>query len=168
MKREIAIRATVGIVICGLLLTGCTGSPSSVTEQGEVFTVMFDSRGGSKIKSQNIAKGDKVVEPPVPTRGCECEFDGWYVGDEKWSFKGYVVTEDMTLTAKWIECFGLNSKEIEIVEGFVRKFGDGKYTWSDIDKIERCDLEDDCNGYRIVYKNGKSQTVGIAKKLVEE
>ena len=28
-------------------------------------------------------------------------FDGWYYNDERWSFIGYVATEDMTLKAHW-------------------------------------------------------------------
>ena len=65
------------------------------------FTVTFDSRGGSKVSSQQVTSGGKAQKPADPTKE-GYTFDGWYIDGEKWSFVGYVVTEDMTLTAKWI------------------------------------------------------------------
>ncbi len=64
------------------------------------YTVTFDSDGGSEVDSQTIQKGDKVALPQTPIKE-GWELLGWYVGDEKWSFIGYTVTEDITLTAKW-------------------------------------------------------------------
>ncbi len=65
-------------------------------------TVTFDSQGGSAIPAQEVRDGKKIEKPEDPIRA-EYVFDGWYVGEEKWSFIGYVVTEDITLTAKWKE-----------------------------------------------------------------
>lgn len=67
----------------------------------EVYTVTFDSNGGSDVEEQLVERGDKVALPEKPTNQGYV-FDGWYVGDEKWSFIGYTVTEDITLKAKWI------------------------------------------------------------------
>ena len=66
------------------------------------FTVTFDSNGGSAVASQTVAKGEKVKRPTAPTKE-NCEFVGWYIDDEAWSFWGYTVTESITLTAKWEE-----------------------------------------------------------------
>ena len=66
----------------------------------EYFVVTFNSNGGSSVESQLIQKYNKVVLPEQPTRN-GYDFQGWYVGEEKWSFIGYSVTEDITLTAKW-------------------------------------------------------------------
>ncbi len=64
-------------------------------------TVYFDLSGGTgDIPPQEISHGEKVAKPQDPTRE-GYKFLGWYVGDEIWSFVGYSVTEDMTLTAKW-------------------------------------------------------------------
>ena len=65
------------------------------------FTVKFDVNGGNEtIASQTVTRGEKATKPTDPTRDGYV-FLGWYVGDEKWSFVGYTVTEDITITAKW-------------------------------------------------------------------
>ena len=149
MKEKIVIRATVGVIACFLLFSGCSEYSAEEAEYSveteteteveveteELFTITFNSSGGSSVASQTVTRGCKVVEPEIPRKGCECEFDGWYIGDEKWSFAGYVVTEDITLTARWVDCFGLNSKEIEILKFYVGRFGDGTRTWHDVSNV---------------------------------
>ncbi len=178
-------------LLCGLLLCGCGEAEAEVTSTTEVSDttlattsvtteteciVRFDWGDGSEVESQRVARGDKVAEPSQPAKKCGCVFDGWYMGDEKWSFVGYVVTEDMTLTAHWIDCFGLNSKEREIIEGFVDTWG---YTWRDIESIERCDciyenfhgetgVDESKIGYRVLMKDGISRTGYIGREFVEE
>ena len=68
----------------------------------EACTITFDSGGGTNVASQTVKKGEKATAPENPTK-VGYVFDGWYVGEEKWSFAGCVVTENMTLTAKWLE-----------------------------------------------------------------
>ncbi len=72
------------------------GTPSKPT----TFTVTFDTQCSLEIPSQEVACGMKATEPTVPKRS-GYKFEGWFVGDEKWSFIGYSVTENITLTAKW-------------------------------------------------------------------
>ncbi len=67
----------------------------------EYVTVTFDTKGGSTIDSVQVEVGKKVAKPLDPQRQ-GYTFDGWYLGDEKWSFVGYTVTENITLTAKWV------------------------------------------------------------------
>ena len=178
-------------LLCGLLLCGCGEAEAEVTSTTEVSDttlvttsvtteaeciVRFDLGDGSEVESQRVARGDKVVEPSTPTKKCGCVFDGWYIGDEKWSFMGYVVTEDMTLTAHWIDCFGLNSKEREIIEGFVDTWG---YTWCDIESIERHECSTvnslgeivdskDMNRYTVVFYDGVTRFGCIGREFVEE
>ena len=65
------------------------------------YTVSFDLAGGeSEIPQQSVKDGKKVTKPADPTRE-GYTFRGWFAGDEKWAFKGHVVTESMTLTARW-------------------------------------------------------------------
>ena len=65
------------------------------------YTVSFDLNGGDgAVPSQTVKEGKKVTRPTRPTRE-DYVFLGWYVGDEKWSFIGDTVTEDITLSAKW-------------------------------------------------------------------
>lgn len=69
----------------------------------ETHTVTFDANGGAPIPSvQEVKHGEKLERPEDPTLDGYV-FDGWYYEGEKWAFIGYVVTEDMTLTAQWHE-----------------------------------------------------------------
>ena len=75
------------------------------TEQVVKYTVTFNSDGGTPVASQQVEENKKAIQPDNPTRE-GYTFIGWYggkYGDEKWVFIGYVVSEDITLTAKWIE-----------------------------------------------------------------
>ena len=65
------------------------------------FVVTFDSDCTVQVASQTVRKGEKALKPTPPTK-TGYTFDGWYYDDVKWEFIGYVVTEDMTLKAKWI------------------------------------------------------------------
>lgn len=155
---------------CLFMFCGC-----SEAETEKVFTVTFDSQGGTAVESQVIAWGEKAFEPIPPTKECKCEFDGWYLGDEKWSFVGYTVTEDITLTAKWFDCFDLNDKEFEILNGL--KIFREKYTWRDIEDIQKCDgyctdiygnkiSNEDAVEYKIVFKDGYIFTITIEKSFL--
>lgn len=66
------------------------------------YTVTFDSSGGTEVASQIVEEGKKAHEPIAPTKA-NYEFDDWYYGDERWVFVGYIVTDDITLTAQWNE-----------------------------------------------------------------
>ena len=65
------------------------------------FTVTFDSDGGSNVRPQTVVEGEKAYEPGTPKK-VGYRFDGWYLNGERWLFRQYVVTEDITLTAKWV------------------------------------------------------------------
>ena len=194
MKRKIAIRATVGVIICGIMLCGCsevaddleTGQDmvvkseveqkpeteggdleESEVENEELFTVTFDSAGGSTVESQTVARGDKVTMPEIPTKSCACEFDGWYVGDERWSFIGYVVTEDITLTARWIDCFGLSAEGVEELSRLIKFYdGEQRYSWRDITDIQFSVVREDLFEYKIIYNTGKTRAIRLGEDYV--
>ena len=66
-------------------------------------TVTFDSKGGSGVNSQTIAKDGKVEKPTDPTK-TGYTFGGWYKNEactEPWNFNTDTVTENLTLYAKW-------------------------------------------------------------------
>ncbi|MDR3344343.1 MAG: InlB B-repeat-containing protein [Oscillospiraceae bacterium] len=68
-----------------------------------VYTVEFNSNGGSSVPAQTVEEGSTAVQPPAPTRGCDI-FDGWYLDAAftiPWNFAAAVM-DDMTLYAKWI------------------------------------------------------------------
>ncbi len=65
------------------------------------YTVTFDAAGGSAVAAQTVAHGEKISVPADPEK-TGYVFGGWYAGEEKWSFVGYGVTENVSLTASWI------------------------------------------------------------------
>lgn len=65
----------------------------------QVFTVTFNSDGGTAIKEQYINEGEKASAPASPTKN-GYTFAGWYSGNSKFDFNT-AITSDLTLTAKW-------------------------------------------------------------------
>ena len=64
------------------------------------YNVNFVDEDGTLISTQAVEHGGKIQKPADPNKDGSI-FIGWYVGDEAWSFIGYSVTEDITLTARW-------------------------------------------------------------------
>ncbi len=116
-KRTIALIIAIISVIFVVSLGGCflgDDETESVTTESAtseesieseiVFTVIFDSAGGTKVEAATVKSGEKIPEPPEPKRSNTKQqyvFKGWYIGDSKWDFKNGIVTGDITLTAKW-------------------------------------------------------------------
>lgn len=77
---------------------------NEIEKEKELYTVTFDSQGGSLVESQsNLEKGMFVKEPEIPTKK-GYYFEGWYTEVEyetAWNFKQDVVSQDITLYAKW-------------------------------------------------------------------
>jgi len=69
-----------------------------------VFTVTFDSQGGSAVEAlTNVAEGSIINEPVAPVKE-GFAFDGWYKEIDcinAWNFSADKVTGDTTLYAKW-------------------------------------------------------------------
>ena len=66
----------------------------------KVYTVQFDSDGGSAVESQSVSRGESAIAPETPEK-IGYVFSGWYYKSVKWDFENYAVRSDMTLTAKW-------------------------------------------------------------------
>ncbi|MEY9978189.1 InlB B-repeat-containing protein [Lysinibacillus sp. RC79] len=69
------------------------------------YVVTFDSNGGSKVPSQTVAYKALVKAPSNPKKE-GYTFIGWYKNKEftkAWDFKKDVVTEDLTLYARWMK-----------------------------------------------------------------
>ncbi len=66
----------------------------------DVYTVTFDSNGGSEVANAEVYHGDKIIEPTAPTKE-GYSFAGWYNGDVAWNFDT-AVTSDVTLEAAWV------------------------------------------------------------------
>lgn len=61
--------------------------------------ITFDSDGGTQVENQIIKKGDLIKVPEVPIKD-KYVFEGWYINDVMFNFDS-VVSENLTLTAKW-------------------------------------------------------------------
>ena len=66
----------------------------------EIYTITFDSAGGTSVPSQKVLNGKKIKKPNAPTK-MGYTFTGWFVSGDEWNFLAYTVTDDMTLTAGW-------------------------------------------------------------------
>ena len=70
-----------------------------------IYTVTFNSNGGTSVASQNVNAGEKLTEPtPAPTKA-GFTFDGWYEDatlNTKFDFNTSVVS-NLNLYAKWTE-----------------------------------------------------------------
>ena len=70
----------------------------------EIFTVTFDSNGGSAVDPAEVADGDKVNKPADPTKD-NCRFLGWFAPNatEAFDFANTPITAHTTLTAHWAD-----------------------------------------------------------------
>jgi len=86
----------MAIVLAVSVLIACTN-------EIPVFTVRFDSQGGSVVSAKETFKGSRITEPAAPTRANH-EFGGWYKDaslSSAWDFDKDLVMSDIALYAKW-------------------------------------------------------------------
>lgn len=66
-----------------------------------IFTVTFNSDGGSEVPAQKVVKGMPCTEPTDPTKE-DYTFTGWYKGTSTTAFDfSTAITANTTLKAKW-------------------------------------------------------------------
>ena len=78
--------------------------PSLGALEYHLYNVTFNSQGGSIVSKQEINYGALVAEPKTPEKAGYV-FDGWYQDaacTKAWDFGRDIVTDDITLYAKWI------------------------------------------------------------------
>lgn len=84
-----------------------------------IFTVWFDSTGGSDVEAYiGITHGSLIAVPVQPWRN-GAEFLGWYIDEDleyPWNFSSDRVTSDITLYAKW-----KNVYRVRIVNGYASR-----------------------------------------------
>lgn len=99
MKKNILASSFLLMMVIGLFLTMLM----SCTDEIPLYTVRFDSQGGSAVSAKEAFKGTRITEPAAPTRANH-EFGGWYKDaglSSAWDFDKDSVTSDLTLYAKW-------------------------------------------------------------------
>ena len=72
----------------------------------EVYTITFDSKGGSAVTSINVKFNDKAPVPTEPTRTGYTFLGWWYIisgteDEQEFKFGETPVTSNLTLEAKW-------------------------------------------------------------------
>jgi len=78
--------------------------PNTVYRFMQIYTVQFDSMGGSPAAPVEAAAGSRIGAPAQPVRAGYV-FGGWYKDanfTEEWNFGVDTVTADITLYARWI------------------------------------------------------------------
>ena len=85
------------VAITGGTIENCGASPLSF----DIFTVSFDSDGGTPVAEQKVLN-TPVVRPDDPAKA-GCIFKGWYVGENAFDFS-VPVTESVRVVAIWSEC----------------------------------------------------------------
>jgi len=75
-----------------------------VTMDTAIYTVTFNTDGGSLISEQQVSHGSTAVEPATEPEKEGWSFKGWYINETKFNFST-PITKDTTITAKWTEIF---------------------------------------------------------------
>ncbi len=65
----------------------------------DIYTVTYDSNGGSYVPSEKVLEGNKATKPNNPTKA-NYKFLGWYLKNEPYDFNTKIY-QNITLTAKW-------------------------------------------------------------------
>ncbi len=100
------IIALIALIVVLVLIKGCS----------KVYTVTFDTDGGSKIKSVKVKDGEKVDRPDDPTREGYI-FDDWYLEDSIFDFDTKI-TKDITLIAYWkVDSIILDNNSLNLAVG---------------------------------------------------
>lgn len=104
----------------------------TVSVENKKYTVTFDSNGGSEVenKTVEVVEGETVESPnDEPTRD-GYTFDGWYLDGKLYKFGTTEVTENITLTAKWLKDYSLTFKVVDkdtnLGDVFKYDYKDGK------------------------------------------
>lgn len=90
-KKVIIIKGVLALVVVVVVI--------AYMQFFRTFTVTFDSKMGTSIKSQEVRINNSAEVPNAPMM-TGYTFVGWYLGDEEFNFDTKI-TEDITLTAKW-------------------------------------------------------------------
>lgn len=96
------------LILFALLFVSCGAIDTSLIDasmfekEAEIFTVSFETDGGSIVNSIEVEENCTVKRPHSPTKEGYV-FDAWYTEDDtKWLFLNGLVEYDMTLYAKWL------------------------------------------------------------------
>ena len=110
MKKIKFIILTACILLMILGLVSCKNGEDETQPTTEYFTVTFDTQGGSEIDAVKVIQNGKISKPADPEKDGYV-FDAWTYNSKEWSFDSDKVTENITLTAKWIDASTIYTTE---------------------------------------------------------
>lgn len=92
---------TISIILITLIvaISGTTVGILLARKNNKIYTIQFESAGGSKIENQILHKGEKVIRPEDPIKE-GFDFIDWNLNGEVYNFEN-IISEDIILTAKW-------------------------------------------------------------------
>ena len=98
MLKKLAFLLAATLLVAGTFIS-CSDDeePTETT----MYTVTFDSKGGSEVAPQSVESGKTASKPANDPTKSGVIFGGWYKGEEPFSFST-AITGSITLTAKWI------------------------------------------------------------------
>ncbi len=82
--------------------TGSTSRVFGIINLPQVYAVSFVARNGNETETIGVITDEKITQPANPIRGSDV-FVGWYTGNNLWNFETDVVTENITLYARYAE-----------------------------------------------------------------
>lgn len=82
------------------------------TDTTKMYTVTFDSNGGSAVTSLNVKENETVTQPTNPTRS-GYKFVSWLLNDKKYDF-GTKITGNITLKANWSKVTTTSNKTVAV------------------------------------------------------
>ena len=148
--------------------SGTAPADTSETDDGGLYhTVIFDSRGGTAVESQQVLDGNPVLRPEVPVR--EGYFlNGWYTDEaateNEWNFDTDRVMEDITLYAGWTSEESLEPTASLVYE--LNEEGDG-YTVTDFTGEEtQLVIPAEYNGLPVTAVQGQYGTGAFARTSI--
>lgn len=106
-----------------------TGDITLTAKWVKLVTVTFEGAEGEAYAPQTVDIGGKAKKPADPTKA-GYRFDGWYLGETKYDFN-YEVTENITLTAKWLNDANRNGVEDEKEIVSIKVTGEGEIPLSE-------------------------------------
>ena len=97
VKRKRIIIPYKGLIApFAVIFTACDNKPDPI-----MHTVTFVYGNGTDNSTIEVEEGKFITKPTDPSN-VGYNFDGWYLGEEKWAFTLIPVTQDIELTAHWI------------------------------------------------------------------
>lgn len=103
--KKISIYVIVAVILAGIVATGTYihFKDNAEVEDETVYTVNFDTNGGTEVQPINVKYGKEIGKLPLPYLE-DYHLEGWFLDDRKYtSSSKYDVKDNITLKAEWTE-----------------------------------------------------------------